>query len=62
MFKSILDDPNNYVPYTDAPDFRSGSFRQSLDSTLVSANSSKSNFDTFMNNLDKAVPTIVKQN
>lgn len=61
-FKSILDDPNNYVPYSDAPDFRSGSFRQSLDSTLVSANSSKSNFDTFMNNLDKAVPTIVKQN
>ncbi|QMT98556.1 P80 family lipoprotein [Mycoplasma tullyi] len=62
VFKSVLDDPTNYVPYNDAPDFRSGTFRQSLDSTLVSANSSKSNFDTFISNLDKAVPAILKQN
>ncbi|WP_027122301.1 P68 family surface lipoprotein [[Mycoplasma] imitans] len=60
-FKSILDDPK-YAAYNDVPDFRSGTFRKSIDSALVSANSSKSNFDTFLSNLNKIVPTIVKQN
>ncbi|MDC4182565.1 P68 family surface lipoprotein [Mycoplasma bradburyae] len=60
-FKSIQSD-NNYVPYNDVPDFRSGTFRKTIDSTLVSANSTKADFAKFFDNLKKASPDIVKRN
>ncbi|QZX49173.1 P80 family lipoprotein [Mycoplasma sp. E35C] len=59
--KSIIDDPENYVAYSDPAEYRSATFRGNLDTYFVAANEEAYNFEKFIKELIKNIDPILKE-